>query len=129
MNIINIAKTAVAVVTVGVAVAGIVHTVKKVQKLHVTAVDAIQKAENDEIESDEQMDEISNDLNNAVKDVTIEAGAFMLATAAVAVSGYLFVSEYSEACWRKSFDIATKFDQVIMKDLSSKLDATRAVKA
>ncbi len=77
MNIIKIAKAAIAVVTVGVAAVGAVWTAKNAKKLHQTAVESIQKAENNEIESDEEMQQINKNMLEKVGDVVFGAGSFL----------------------------------------------------
>lgn len=92
MNIIKIAKAAIAVVTVGVAAVGAVWTAKNTKKLHQTAVESIQKAENNEIESDEEMQQINKNLLEKVGDVVFDAGSFLagmiIPVAALLLLGY-----------------------------------------
>lgn len=125
-TIIKIAKAAVAAVTLGVAAVGAIRTAKNAKKLHETAVDAIQKAENDEIESDEQMQKINDNLFNRVGDIVFDAGAFLVATAATAIVGYLCVSAYSDRTWAEGIDAGTRYGCAIMDGFVHQLDTKEA---
>ncbi len=125
-TIVNIAKAAVAAATLGIAAVGAIRTAKNAKKLHETAVDAIQKAENDEIESDEQMQEINNDLFNRVGDIVFDAGAFLVATAATAIVGYLYVSAYNDRKWAEGMDTITRYGCAVTKALAHRIKAEEA---
>lgn len=125
-TIVNIAKAAVAAATLGIAAVGAIRTAKNAKKLHETAVDAIQKAENDEIESDEQMQEINNDLFNRVGDIVFDAGAFLVATAATAIVGYLYVSAYNDRKWAEDMDTITRYGCAVTKALAHRIKAEEA---
>lgn len=125
-TIIKIAKAAVAAVALGVAAVGAIRTAKNAKKLHETAVDAIQKAENNEIESDKQMQEINDNLFNRVGDIVFDAGAFLVATAATAIVGYLCVSAYNDRKWAEGMDAVTRYGCAIMDGFVHQLDAKEA---
>lgn len=125
-TVIKIAKAAVAAVTLGVAAVGAIRTAKNAKKLHETAVDAIQKAENNEIESDEQMQKINDNLFNRVGDIVFDAGAFLVATAATAIVGYLCVSAYSDRTWAEGIDAITRYGCAIRDGFVHQLDAKEA---
>lgn len=125
-TIIKIAKAAVAAVALGVAAVGAIRTAKNAKKLHETAVDAIQKAENNEIESDKRMQEINDNLFNRVGDIVFDAGAFLVATAATAIVGYLCVSAYSDRTWAEGVDAITRYGCSIMDGFVHQLDAKEA---
>jgi hypothetical protein len=125
-TIIKIAKAAVAAISLGVAAVGAIRTAKNAKKLHETAVDAIQKAENNEIESDEQMQKINDNLFNRVGDIVFDAGAFLVATAATAIVGYLCVSAYSDRTWAEGIDAVTRYGCAIMDGFVHQLDAKAA---
>lgn len=125
-TIIKIAKAAVAAVALGVAAVGAIRTVKNAKKLHETAVDAIQKAENNEIESDKQMQEINDNLFNRVGDIVFDAGAFLVATAATAIVGYLCVSAYNDRKWAEGMDAVTRYGCAVTKALAHRIKAEEA---
>lgn len=125
-TIIKIAKAAVAAISLGVAAVGAIRTAKNAKKLHETAVDAIQKAENNEIESDEQMQKINDNLFNRVGDIVFDAGAFLVATAATAIVGYLCVSAYSDRTWAEGIDAITRYGCSTMDGFVHQLDAKEA---
>lgn len=125
-TIIKIAKAAVAAISLGVAAVGAIRTAKNAKKLHETAVDAIQKAENNEIESDEQMQKINDNLFNRVGDIVFDAGAFLVATAATAIVGYLCVSAYSDRTWAEGIDAITRYGCATMDGFVHQLDAKEA---
>lgn len=125
-TIIKIAKAAVAAISLGVAAVGAIRTAKNAKKLHETAVDAIQKAENNEIESDEQMQKINDNLFNRVGDIVFDAGAFLVATAATAIVGYLCVSAYSDRTWAEGIDAIARYGRSIMDGFVHQLDAKEA---
>lgn len=122
-TVIKIAKAAVAAISLGVAAVGAIRTAKNAKKLHETAVDAIQKAENDEIESDEQMQKINDNLFNRVGDIVFDAGAFLVATAATAIVGYLCISAYNDRKWTEDMDAVTRYGCAIMDGFVHQLDA------
>lgn len=125
-TIIKIAKAAVAAVTLGIAAVGAIRTAKNTKKLHETAVDAIQKAENNEIESDERMQEINENLLNRVGDIVFDAGAFLAATAATAIAGYLCIAAYNDRKWDENMDTVTRYGCAIMDGFVHQLDAKEA---
>lgn len=125
-TIIKIAKAAVAAISLGVAAVGAIRTAKNAKKLHETAVDAIQKAENNEIESDEQMQKINDNLFNRVGDIVFDAGAFLVATAATAIVGYLCVSAYSDRTWAEGIDTVTRYGCAITDGFVHQLDTKEA---
>lgn len=125
-TIIKIAKAAVAAVTLGIAAVGAIRTAKNTKKLHKTAVDAIQKAENNEIESDEQIQEINDNLLNRVGDIVFDAGAFLAATAATAIVGYLCIAVYNDWKWDENMDTVTRYGCAIMDGFVHQLDAKEA---
>lgn len=125
-TIIKITKAAVAAVTLGVAAVGAIRTAKNAKKLHETAVDAIQKAENDEIESDEQMQNINDNLLNRVGDIVFDAGAFLAATAATAIVGYLCIAAYNDRKWSEGMDAVTRYGCAITKALAHRIKAEEA---
>lgn len=125
-TVIKIAKAAVAAAALGVATLGAIRTAKNAKKLHETAVDAIQKAENDEIESDEQMKEINNNLFDHVSDIVFDAGAFLVATAATAIIGYLCISVYNDRKWAEDMNTVTRYGCAIMDGFAHQLDAKEA---
>lgn len=125
-TVIKIAKAAVAAISLGVAAVGAIRTAKNAKKLHETAVDAIQKAENDEIESDEQMQKINDNLFNRVGDIVFDAGAFLVATAATAIVGYLCISAYNDRKWTEDMNTVTRYGCAIMDGFVHQLDAKEA---
>nr|DAQ77808.1 MAG TPA: hypothetical protein [Caudoviricetes sp.] len=125
-TVIKIAKAAVAAVTLGVAAVGAIRTAKNAKKLHESAVDAIQKAENDEIESDEQMKEINDNLFNRVGDIVFDAGAFLVATAATAIVGYLCISAYNDRKWAEDMNTVTRYGCAVTKALVHRIKAEEA---
>ena len=125
-TVIKIAKAAVAAISLGVAAVGAIRTAKNAKKLHETAVDAIQKAENDEIESDEQMQKINDNLFNRVGDIVFDAGAFLVATAATAIVGYLCISAYNDRKWTEDMNAVTRYGCAIMDGFVHQLDAKEA---
>lgn len=125
-TIVKIAKAAVAAVALGVAAIGAIRTAKNAKKLRETAVDAIQKAENNEIESDEQMQEINDNLFNRVGDIAFDAGAFLVATAATAIIGYLCISAYNDRKWVEDINTVTRYGCAIMDGFVHQLDAKEA---
>ena len=125
-TVIKIAKAAVAAISLGVAAIGAIRTAKNAKKLHETAVNAIQKAENDEIESDEQMQKINDNLFNRVGDIVFDAGAFLVATAATAIVGYLYVSAYNDSKWAEDMDAVTRYGCAVTKALAHRIKAEEA---
>lgn len=125
-TIIKIAKAAVAAISLGVAAVGAIRTAKNAKKLHETAVDAIRKAENNEIESDEQMQKINDNLFNRVGDIVFDAGAFLVATAATAIVGYLCVSAYNDRTWAEGIDAVTRYGCATMDGFVHQLDTKEA---
>lgn len=125
-TIVKIAKAAVAAVALGVAAIGAIRTAKNTKKLHETAVDAIQKAENNEIESDKQMKEINNNLFGCVGNIVFDAGAFLVATAATAIVGYLCVSAYNDRKWAEDMNTVTRYGCAVTKALAHRIKAEEA---